>query len=717
MNHPLLNRAFAILFTCFSTLGFAQNALDFDGVDDKIDCGNDTSLQITGKLLTLEAWIYPTAWKTNVFDGNIICKEYNTSNYGYMLRCGAGGKLNFAIGDGTWREITTANTVLSLNVWQHVAGTYDGAKMRLYLNGAAIDSLTIAINIASSNTTPLMIGAHSSYTRFYQGLIDEVRVWKACRTVSEINSNMNGEFCGKVNSNLRLYYKLNQGKASGNNSTVKTAIDYSQYYNHGTVTAFSLSGTSSNWLKGKTLKKQVVNGTDNIIACDRYTSPSGKYRWTASGTYNDTIPSYQTCDSAIKITLKIKKSTSKTLTAQACKTYTSPSGTYTWTKSGTYIDYLVNSVQCDSVLTIILKIGGSRDTIFPVVCRNYKVPSGKRVLSAPGDYYDTLVNYRGCDSVILINLDILSPTYGSLDKKVCKSFTSPSGKYIYTQNGNYQDTLVNSQGCDSIVLISITINTSKITVKKTICNVFKSPSGKYTYTQSGTYKDTLKNYAGCDSIITFNLTVNKTSFATQNISACKKYTSPYGKKKTYFASGTFNDTIANKGGCDSVITTNLTIINLNRNIVKSGTTLSAVKTGAQYQWLNCDLQKAKISGENKINYIPAKTGNYAVEISDSGCTDTSTCLAVTIVSAIKNYHNLNITISPNPSKGEFEISLPKLIKEAKIIVIDANGKQVFVQYYSELYKNKLNLNLSNGWYLVHIKSAEFEATGKLIVEN
>lgn len=73
-------------------LGFlsvhAQNTLDFDGSNDYVDCGNDTSLQIAGKQITLEAWIYATAWKTNAYDGNVICKEYNTSNYGYMLRVG-----------------------------------------------------------------------------------------------------------------------------------------------------------------------------------------------------------------------------------------------------------------------------------------------------------------------------------------------------------------------------------------------------------------------------------------------------------------------------------------------------------------------------------------------------------------------------------------------------------------------------------------------------
>ena len=120
---------FILSFVCIEL--YAQNALDFDGTDDKVDCGNDTSVQVSGKAITLEAWIYPTAWKTNAFDGNVINKEYNLSNYGYMLRVGAAGKLNFAIGDGTWREITTG-TILSLNTWQHLRWQQNACLFKWY---------------------------------------------------------------------------------------------------------------------------------------------------------------------------------------------------------------------------------------------------------------------------------------------------------------------------------------------------------------------------------------------------------------------------------------------------------------------------------------------------------------------------------------------------------------------------------------------------------
>ena len=79
----------------------AQNALNFDGLDDRVTCGNSAQVQIAGTTITLEAWIYPTSWKPAVFEGNIINKENNNPDLGYMLRAGASGQLNFNLGNGT----------------------------------------------------------------------------------------------------------------------------------------------------------------------------------------------------------------------------------------------------------------------------------------------------------------------------------------------------------------------------------------------------------------------------------------------------------------------------------------------------------------------------------------------------------------------------------------------------------------------------------------
>ncbi len=711
--HKTLRLLFVLTLGAFVCQARAQNALDFDGTDDKVDCGNDTSVQIKGKAITLEAWIYPTAWKTNAYDGNVICKEYNTSNYGYMLRVGAGGKLNFALGDGTWHEITTG-VLLSLNTWQHIAGTYDGNKMRVYLNGAAVDSLSYNGSISVSSSTPLILGAHSSYTRFYQGMIDEVRVWSICRSANEISNGRYNEICSKT-SGLRAYYKFNQGKAGLNNSTVKTVTDYSGYKNTGTLTAFALTSTASNWLKGQSYYKAVTNANDTVVRCDRFFSPSGKYKWFSSGVYHDTIPTTMGCDSAITYYLTIKKSTSKSIKVYACTNYVSPSGVYNWTQSGVYTDYLVNAAKCDSVITIDLRIGGSRDTIYPEVCKNYVVPSGKKTLNQTGVYSDTLKNFRGCDSVIAIYLTILPPTTSTLNVKTCRGYTSPSGKYIWKKAGTYYDTIVNHRGCDSFITVNVSLTTSAATITRVSCNSYASPSGKYTWTKSGSYFDTIPNYLNCDSVIKINLTIKNTTFSTISRTACRYALSPDGKA-IWRKSGVYKDTLVNKQGCDSIITVNLTIIKLNNGITQASTVLTSLSNSGTYQWLNCTLLKMPVSGATGKVFTATVNADYAVEVTDSGCRDTSACVSV-VSAGLKNNPNIqSLKIYPNPNAGEFVVDLPAMVQNGLLVISEITGKKVYELAVKNQSKITVNALLPKGIYLVKILNSEANFAEYLVVE-
>ena len=83
------------------------------------------------------------------------------------------------------------------------------------------------------------------------------------------------------------------------------------------------------------------------------------------------------------------------------------------------------------------------------------------------------------------------------------------------------------------------------------------PSGDETYSVSGIYNDTIANAGGCDSILTINLTINNNTTATISEVACGSYTVPSGDE-TYTVAGTYMDTIPNAAMCDSIITINLT---------------------------------------------------------------------------------------------------------------------------------------------------------------
>lgn len=238
---------------------FTQTCLDFDGIDDRIDCGNNPSIQITGYEITMEAWVYPTFWKANPYEGCVINKESSSGgDNGYMLRIGDNGKINFNIGSNGWNELTTDMNTLQLNTWQHVAATYDGSNMTIYKDGIAVISSSFSGTIGNS-VNNLIIGDWATLTwgtRNFPGKIDEVKIWNVAKSQNEIQSGMNTELCSLPN-NLVAYYNFEEGIADGTNTGLSTLIDQTTNGNNGILSNFLLSSSSSNWTQGIGLTPQV----------------------------------------------------------------------------------------------------------------------------------------------------------------------------------------------------------------------------------------------------------------------------------------------------------------------------------------------------------------------------------------------------------------------------------------------------------------------------
>jgi hypothetical protein len=318
-----------VLFLLLSPSIWAQNGLHFDGVDDKVNCGNDASIQLTGNSITLEAWIKADFWETQVWAGNIINKEQNAgTSGGYMLRVGEGGKLNMNLGDGNWNELTTQNNVLTLNTWHHIAGTYDGTKMRLYVDGMAVDSTNYSINFINSSAN-LTIGSHPVWDRFFEGVIDEVRIWNVARTGAEIQQNMQTLQC--LNEpGLMAYYRFDQGTAGGNNSGATALVDGLGNSN-GTLQTFALSGSTSNWVSSSTpFTPQYQSYSSSDTICSGEFLLFGSQTLTSAGTYQDTLPSTFSCDSIIQLNLTVKSiNDSAYISGDTLWAY-DPSLTYHW---------------------------------------------------------------------------------------------------------------------------------------------------------------------------------------------------------------------------------------------------------------------------------------------------------------------------------------------------------------------------------------------------
>lgn len=166
----------------WTTSGKYGNALSFNGTNALVTINNAASLQLTSGM-TLEGWVYPTTignkWRDVIYKGD----------NNYYLEGSSNNSRRPALG-GTFGTPIYGTAALTANTWTHLAGTYDGATMRLYVNGVQVASRTQTGAIATS-TNPLQIGGDSIYGQYFAGRIDEVRVYNRALSPAEIQGDMN----------------------------------------------------------------------------------------------------------------------------------------------------------------------------------------------------------------------------------------------------------------------------------------------------------------------------------------------------------------------------------------------------------------------------------------------------------------------------------------------------------------------------------------------
>lgn len=304
-----------------------------------------------------------------------------------------------------------------------------------------------------------------------------------------------------------------------------------------------------------------IQNTISVEACDSYTVPSGDETYTESGQYQDTIPSVNNCDSVLTIDLTILNKSFRGIVIDVCDSFVAPSNpNKVFYTSGTKFDTLVNSIGCDSVLFIDLTIRNKTfDTIAVTRCDTYTTPTGSATYTSSGTYFDTTLNSVNCDSITVINLTILESTTDTIQVTVCDTYTAQFSGAVYDQSGLYTDLTTNAAGCDSVIVIDLTILESTTeTISPVACDSFELPSQTGFIYVSGTYMDTIQNVAGCDSVITIMADIRNADVGSITTTNCNFYVTP--SNDTLTQSGTFLDTIQTVGGCDSIITIDLTII-------------------------------------------------------------------------------------------------------------------------------------------------------------
>lgn len=525
-----------------------SNAQCYSGV--QLDGANDylhtPFANYTFSNFTMEMWINSANYNPNEHYISLYQNAYIV-----LGGWGSGGVFN------TWADglspidiASAATNTPAIGTWHHVAFVYDGTSQILYIDGVAVvtTATTGAVNPGAGFTDGLVIGArYTQNSQFSNTSFEDVRIWTVARTPAELTANMSTNLTG-LETGLVAYYRFEDGIGS------TTVTDLTG--NGNTLTMYNMD-PATDWITGPFGNAQ---STDVQNSC-------GPITWIDGNVYSSD-------------------------TSSATFTY----------------------------------VGGS---------------------------------VGGCDSIVTLNLTINSATQSTDVQTACDSYTWIDSNTYTTSNNTAVYTMIGgaSNGCDSIVTLDLTVNTSQQwTDIQTACD-------SYTWVDGVTYTAT-------------------------NDSA------------TYLVPGGASN------GCDSIIILDLIINTVDPTVTTSTFDLTSNEAGAQYQWVDCDSSLVAISGETNQTFTATANGNYAVIVTGAnGCSDTSSCVVISTISLDESSLESGIVVSPNPTNGAFSISTLSYSGKVTIEVLDVTGKLIFSSTENLGPNSSANIDLSeaaNGVYIVNI---------------
>lgn len=329
------------------------NSLHFDGTNDYIT----TSLPAVFSNLvtndfTVETWIKPQG---SAFS-RVLFVQSGTTNF-FSLTLSASRQVYFYLNNSVG---LVTGTSLTLGQWAHVACTWKAStsEAKIYING--ILQSTTSGGSSSTGTSNLMaIGSRTDGSQYFNGELDELRIWNVVRNQCAIVLAMNSEYT-VAQPNLVAYYKFNQGVAGGANTSVNTLTDFTASYN-GTLNNFTLTGSASNWLTSSAVINLVNQSTsfystDVITACDSIVWIDGITYTSSNNTATHTMLSVLGCDSVITLNLTLNHSAATTDIKTACDSFLWMNG-ITYTASNNTATHTLSTVAgCDSIITLNLTI-------------------------------------------------------------------------------------------------------------------------------------------------------------------------------------------------------------------------------------------------------------------------------------------------------------------------------------------------------------------------
>ena len=253
--------------------------------------------------------------------------------------------------------------------------------------------------------------------------------------------------------------------------------------------------------------------TDSIITttlCSGDTFYVGSHGYTQTNTYTDTLTNANGCDSVVTLNLTVIQPIVVAITDSVCAGDTFHFNGRNITASGNYTDTITaTSTGCDSITTLNLTvIAPILTSIHDTICTGDTIYFNGNAYTTSGSHKDTLTAISGCDSIVTLNVLVRPVLTSAISQSICRGGSYNFNGITLNQPGNYKDTLTNQLGCDSVVTLTLNYAADVAhNVSATICAGNSFIFNGDTLIYSGIYNDTLVSSTGCDSLVVLNLDI------------------------------------------------------------------------------------------------------------------------------------------------------------------------------------------------------------------
>jgi hypothetical protein len=312
--------------------------------------------------------------------------------------------------------------------------------------------ISIGLNQPTGNSTPsgnLSVCKGQTTTLFANGT--GTLKWFAQPTGGNALDSGNSFKTPAVFANTTYYVEA----TSGNCVSARTALNITLK----TSPTATITPASASICAGKSIELTASGG-------DTYSwvqSSSNQSKLTVSPltttTYRAVASLNNGCRDTALVTVTVKPTSANPLSRSVCYGQSTIFKGVTLTQSGVYRDTLQNVLGCDSIVTLDFMVKPKLEKVINAgICSGQSYTFKGQQINQPGQYFDTLTGVEGCDSFIVLNLSVNNFVLGSASVAICqgKSYNF-NGKEI-TQAGQYVDTLASTAGCDSILTLTLVVN-------------------------------------------------------------------------------------------------------------------------------------------------------------------------------------------------------------------------------------------------------------------